>query len=120
MSRAYQVVEPRELSELCAAPGSVEIAVAILTWVVEQVAASLAAELGEAQIEVIRVEYHGAYPGIGIHYPIETGVDVGPLVERAISEILRTRSIVEFVRDLAVSGASWRGVTEKLMRPDGR
>jgi hypothetical protein len=115
MKKGYQIIEPPSLSGLFPRTASFDVTVALLSWLVETLRVELNDRLGGAEIELIRAEYQGAYPAIGIHYPAEEGEDLGLVVETAITELLRQRSMADFVSFLARARTDWRKVTDDLV-----
>jgi len=115
MNKGYQIIEPACLGELMTLNGSVDVAVALLSWLVEILRIDLEDRLNGAQIELIRAEYHGAYPAIGVHYPRTDAEDLGPVVETTIAELTGRRSIADFAAFLARVRMDWRKVADDLM-----
>lgn len=66
------------MGELLGVSTSSEITIALLSWLVELVHTELKDRLCDVEIEVIGVEYLGAYPAIGIHYTTPETDDLGP------------------------------------------
>ena len=117
MSKNYQIVEPPTLAGLFGTPANFDIAVALFTWLIDRLREDLKEQLVGAELEVIRAEYHGAYPAIGIHYDSDTDPnDLGPLVESTIAKLLSERTLADFLSFVASSKIDWKEVTDKLVR----
>jgi hypothetical protein len=91
-------------------------AVALLTWLVPRIQREVAAVVDGVRVAVIRVDYLGAYPALGLTYE---GVvqDAGPVAIRAAEELLASTSLAEFLASLDLSNTDWRVVEEEVMRP---
>ncbi|MDP2307876.1 MAG: hypothetical protein Q8P18_17755 [Pseudomonadota bacterium] len=114
MARGYQIIEPAGLDRLLGAPPSFPVGVALLYWLIEQLKLELGPRLDGLEVEVIRVEYHGAYPALGVHYREEVG-DIAPLLERTIDRLLRDRPVASFVAFLVDHPADWGEVCTQLL-----
>jgi hypothetical protein len=119
MSKGYQIIEPDTLVGLFADPKYFELSVALFTWLIERLREDLKEQLVPAELDIIRVEYCGAYPAIGIHYHDRNPNDLGPLVESTIAKLMSERPVLEFVSFVARSKLDWREVTDKLMKSQG-
>lgn len=114
--KGYQVMELSQLDSLFADPKYFDIAIAIFHWLIKELREELKGQIDNIQVDIIRVEYIGAYPTLGIHYenPNETP-DMEPLIETAINQLLRERTVIELISFIAQSEINWRDVTAKLM-----
>jgi hypothetical protein len=117
MSKGYQLLETPCLSDLVAAPKNFDLSVAVLSWLVEVISEELKEQLDRAEIEVIRAEYFGAYPALGIHYKGDPEEDLGPIVEAMAAKVLRERPVSDFVSYLMRAGTDWRKVTDDIVGP---
>ena len=115
MSEGYQVVEPECLSALTASPHQVEFAVAVLYWLQQALRAELGSRLEGVDIDIIRVEYHGAYPALGLKYR-EKVPAIGRLVEDAANRLLRNRSVADLSDFIARTDRNWGQLSRDLMR----
>lgn len=122
MSGGYQLLDklvPPQLDRLCAHPKYFTFAVAILSWLAEQLTVELKEQLVDAQITVIKAEYLGAYPCLAIHYdhPAEAQ-DLAPLVKAGIKGLLENRSILDLMDFIGAGGRDWNMFTTALMSPE--
>jgi hypothetical protein len=117
MKKGYQLIEPGSLSELLPLTSTFDVTIALLSWLVDVLRAELKERLGSAELQVIRGEYQGAFPAIGIHYRVDEGEDLGPVVEAAIRDVLSQRPTSDFVSFLARSRTDWRRMTNDLLGP---
>lgn len=117
MKKTYQIVEPVVLSELLGEPRAFEVTIALLSWLVDLTNKELKDQLQGAEVEVIRAEYHGPYPAIGVCYESATASDLGPLVEATIARMLRDRAAQDFVDFLGRVTTDWRREAERLVGP---
>ncbi len=116
MKKGYQVMELSLLDPLFSQRKYFDFAIAIFYWLIRELHVELKDQLAGAQIEVIRVEYLGAYPALGIHYGNSGEVkDLEPLVEATIYRLLQEKPVIELVTFIAASGTDWKEVTTKLM-----
>lgn len=116
MSKGYQLLEAAApLAKFLANPKTLEVSVLILAWLAAQLSVELKDQLIGAHIEVIRAEYQGAYPALGIHYEREDKEDLGPLVEMKMAELLRSRSILELLQFAQEAKITWRHRADQLM-----
>jgi hypothetical protein len=115
MKKSYQIIEPAALGTLLGKPKSFDFTLAILSWLIDLVRAELRDQLDGAQIELIRAEYHGAYPAIGIHYDRPEKEDLGPLVEATLSKLLQERTGLDFASWVVRADADWRKLTDDLL-----
>ncbi len=116
----YQLIEPAPLADLQAnarVGGGAAVALAVLAWLVAAVPDELGEKLAVAELHVIRAEYHGAYPTIAIRYEALDAPDLGPLVEEAITRILRDRAAIDFVAFVSKSSRNWSCEAEDLLAP---
>lgn len=114
MPEGYQVLEPPSLAPLLANPRGWDVAVAALYWVIDELRLELAEHLDGVRLEVIRVEYQGAYPALGVQYLVEMD-DLGPLIEDAVDQIVLTRPASSLFRYVGSSGRDWHRVAAELL-----
>lgn len=105
----YQLIEPATLDRVFAVPGNFAIAVAMFHWLIDELHRELGDQLQGVTLQVVRVEYLGAYPALGLQYERE-GHDVGPLVEQTIERILRSRPVASFAQFVGQSRLDWDAV----------
>lgn len=117
MSKNYQIVEPPSLAGMFGAPRNFDIAVALFTWLIVLLREDLKEQLIGAELEVIRAEYHGAYPAIGIHYDTNPD-DLGPLIEATVAKLLSERSVIEFISFVETSKIDFKEMTDSLVRSE--
>ncbi|MES2645038.1 MAG: hypothetical protein V4850_36465 [Myxococcota bacterium] len=113
MNRGFQIVEPEGLSKILGTPEDFPITVALLHWLIEQLKLELGAMLDSLELEVIWVEYLGAYPALGIRY-LEEREDAAPLIESTIDRLLRERPVASFVDHLARYPSDWVAFSARL------
>lgn len=115
MKKGYQIIDAAGLKRLLAVTTSFDLTIALLSWLVELLHGELRERLTGVEIEIIRAEYYGPYPAIGIHYPMQDTNDVGPLVETTIEELLKQRPVADFSAFLARTPTDWRKATDDLI-----
>jgi hypothetical protein len=93
--------------------------IAIEHWLIQELNSELKKYLVGAQIEVIKVEYIGAYPGLGYRYKNPNAIDnLGPLLEVSINRILKEKSMMDFISFLEAqkaNGTDWNALATKIM-----
>jgi hypothetical protein len=114
MDRGYQIVEPEGLALLLGVPADFPVCVALLRWLIEEIELELGPALTGIELEVIRVDYQGAYPALGVHYR-EAVEDVAPMLEGAIERLLRDRPVAHFVDFLVRNPTDWAGISARLL-----
>ena len=114
MKKGYQIIEPLCLSDLYSDPRHFEFAVTLFHWIVDELRNELNSEIKGIDIDVIRVNYLGAYPAIGISY-INESKDMAPLIESAIDHLVARKPIIDLVSFIAKSNIDWKKETERLM-----
>ncbi len=112
----YQVIEVPTLTRLAANPTMTRFAVALLTWLAPKVQQEVSAAVSGARVSVIRVEYLGAYPALGLTYE-RAGEDAGPIAVDAAERLLASTSLTEFLSSLDLSSTDWSGVEQAVMGP---
>ncbi|NOJ95627.1 hypothetical protein HMI51_22170 [Corallococcus coralloides] len=113
-SKGYQIIEPSSLGMLTACPDKHEFAVAMLQWLVQGLQVELKDQLRGVEISLIRVEYQGAYPALGVRYVNEPN-DLGKLIEQTADRLLQERSVSDFAAFLVREKVDWARRTADLM-----
>lgn len=94
----YQIVELEAIDKLIVSQASLHIQVAIILWLIDHAKFSLKRD--DIKLALIKVEYAGAYPAIGIEYISQTFEDLEPIViqecELALNNIT-VNGLVEFI-----------------------
>jgi hypothetical protein len=117
-TKGYQVIEPTALAPLLSDPSNHVLAVMTLSWLIEQLQGTLGGQLEGVSLEVIRVEYHGAYPALGVHYTSESS-DLGPVIEACVEGLLRDRSVGDLVEYVVRRRVDWAERTATLLLREG-
>lgn len=114
--KGYQLMMLSELDKIAANPKYFDIAVAMYHWLIPELYHTLQDQLSGIQLEVITINYFGAYPSLGIHYenPNHTH-NVGDLVETEIYRLLREKPAMEFITFIANSGKDWKAIAGELL-----
>lgn len=102
MPGGYQLVEPAALSGLLARPRTGDLAAEVLGCVLACAREGLGDVLSRegAELEVVRVEFLGSYPALGLRYSREGMRDLGPTIESFVEELVRTRSAFDLIAHL--------------------
>ena len=59
---------------------------------------------------MIRAEYHGSFPAIGIRYASDDTPDLSPLVEESVERALGSTPVMSLVSFLGASEVDWSAV----------
>jgi len=97
-------------------PKNFDVAVAILSWLAEEVERELRQTMGGAKLKVIRAEYEGAHPVIAIRYNDGHQGDLGPSVSATIAGLVERKTIRDFIDYLGKRKTDWRAKTDELMK----
>ena len=113
----YQIIEPvgLGLGRLYAWSSNAPIAVALFSWLIDELRKELKDELQGVSLSILRVEYAGPYPVIAVHYDVDVP-DVGPHIEAAIGRLVQ-RPVSEFVHYLGRNPPNWVEETRRIMAP---
>ena len=116
MKKGYQLLEMRALDNLAKWPHQHILLVPILFWLIDEIKLELKEELKNVELEVIKAEYHGAYPCLGIHYFNQKNPeDIGPIVEATIERLLSKKTAFDFVKHAEKGNINWNDVLKKVM-----
>jgi hypothetical protein len=114
MYKGYQLIPSDRLDSLVRAFKHSDFLIAIHHWLIPQLNAELKDQLANVELEVIKIEYLGAYPGLGVHYLAEIP-DVAPLIEATIDRLLQERPVSELITFIVASGIDWQAETSRIM-----
>ena len=113
-----QIVVPESLRYLLADSKYHEYAVLILHWLIPELYKELKDELKGVKVEVVKIEYLGAYPALGLQSetinPYNSRLD--ELVETTVEKLLRDKSIIEIIDFMTTDDVDWKDVTNNIMR----
>ncbi len=112
--KGYQIVEPEILEEWLGANRNQEFLVALLYWIAKNLQLDFGARFPGVIIEVIKVEYLGAYPAIGIHYPNDQIPDLAASINLATNHLLSDKTVIDFAKYLFAENTKWGEVTSHL------
>ncbi len=113
--KCYQIVEPEILEQWLRVGQNQEILVALLSWIVKRLRVDFEKPYPGVSIDVIRVEYAGAYPAIGVHYPDDLTVDLAVPIQAAINRLLSNASLIDFLKYVFEEGPRWTEVSDGLL-----
>lgn len=120
MEKGYRLIEPSGLSDIMANVKHHPIAVALLHWLIEELHDQMKNRLDGIELEVIQVNYHGAYPCLGAHYVRSHRVDddqLEKLIAMIANRLLDGHAVSRFTGFLARTDVDWKAVTERIMTP---
>lgn len=114
MRTGYQIVEPTGLDPLIKTPSREGIAIAILQWTIETLRCRHPELVDAVTVEVICVQYLGAYPAIGIRYHEAITADYGPAISAAIDNILEQYTMSDFLSFMEQNNTDWHEVWKTM------
>ncbi len=114
--KSYQIIEPEVLYLRENLSVHAALLYGILIWLVEQLRNCNDEKFNNIEFDVIRVEYVGKYPAIGIHYKNPDVSDVSEYVEEKIEHLLKTRSVMDFLASSLSKNEDWQNKLDALMR----
>jgi len=115
MTRGYQIVEPELLAPLLSNPQQIDASLMVLAWLIGEVHRELNGQLEGVEIEIIRVEYMGAYPALGVWYSRAAMADLGKLIEQTTDRILKKKNVAEFAAFCAGTDTDWAAMRKRVM-----
>lgn len=111
----YEICEPEIFGEWLATVKNRSILVPFLTWILGRVDDELKDKFPELNIEIIKVEYSGIYPAIGIRNDDNIPENAIKILESLLEEILRTASVYDFVDFVFKDDTDWNDVAQRLL-----
>lgn len=111
----YEIFEPEIIGEWFSVIKNQSVLVALLTWIIDKIRISLIAQNQNLILELIKVEYHGCYPAIGIKVNETTPDNFIDVLEIFTREILHRTSVYDFLEFLFANDIDWVKVTKKLL-----
>src|SRR5690606_20846137 len=101
---------------LSANPKYFELAVILLSWLIDELHKELSEELSNAELEIIADGFMGKHPILGVHYET-TRYDssLEDLIERTIDKIIRDSKIERLIRYIVRDDKDWSVETQKIM-----
>lgn len=94
----YQIVELEALDKLIISQASLHMQISIILLLIDHVKYSL--KRNDIELAIIKVEYVGAYPAIGIKYILQTSEDLEPIVTQECETALNSvtvNDLIEFI-----------------------
>lgn len=113
--RGYTVVEPKILGDWLGTMKNREILVAMLSWLVMQVQDTLIKKFPGLHLEVLSIEYMGAYPAIGLQADDSIPDDIEDKIDSLIKELLSSTPLFKFAEFVFDNNVDWREEAEKLL-----
>ncbi|PHV35630.1 hypothetical protein [Janthinobacterium sp. BJB304] len=118
-NEGYEIYEPEVLGDWLGVVNNQAALVGFLMWLVEELKPLLLAKFPKLSLEVIKVEYLGTYPALGIKNSADyAAVDVAVFMESAIGEILQRTSVSVFLEFLFGSDVDWSEVANRMLNRD--
>ncbi|MEP6987731.1 MAG: hypothetical protein ABI970_19165, partial [Chloroflexota bacterium] len=107
MAKGYRIIEPIQIDPLLKYDRYHSHAMPIFYWLIGELYKELKDQLADVEIEVIKVEYMGAYPALGLYYEIKPyeapNFELEKTVEETANRLLRERPISEIINFIVAS-----------------
>jgi hypothetical protein len=116
MSNAgYTVIEPPSLEEWLGTVKNRAMLVALLSWLRHRLSKALKDDYPALIIDVIKVEYLGVYPALGVHGTNDVAADIPERVNALTEQILSGSSVVDFLNFALDDGIDWTAEAQALL-----
>ncbi len=119
MNRGYRIIEPILINSMIVDKKYHAYAVSVLFWLVEAIYKALEDQIDTFDLEVIKVEYMGVYPALGLQYesmPYEApNYPLEKLIEETANRLLSEKPISELIKYIAASVVDWNEMTAWIM-----
>ena len=112
----YTVIEPPSLDEWLCKVKNQAMLVALLTWLQQRLSQVLGDEFPSLQLEVIKVQYIGAYPALGIRGG-NFSDDLPERIDLLTKRILLNSPVNDFLNFALDDQIDWDAKAQKLLGP---
>jgi hypothetical protein len=97
----YQIIEIVAIDKLIVSQTSLHVQVSILLWLIDYTKRSLKRD--DIELTLIKVEYVGAYPAIGIKYISQTSEDLEDVVTQEWETVLSSVTMKDFIEFIGLN-----------------
>lgn len=100
------LIEPPALDALVASTANAGVRLALLEWVIAAAQKRLDETGARVELEAIRIEYVGAYLGIGARVPSDDE-SLLPVVVETIERVIAEHGVADFIAFVASTACDW-------------
>ena len=113
----YTIIEPPSLEEWLGTVQNRAMLVALLSWLRLRLSEALKDDSPALRIDVIRVEYLGAYPALGVRGTHDVPADIPERLNALTEQILSGSSVADFLNFALDDGIDWTAEAQTLLGP---
>jgi len=113
----YTIIEPPSLEEWLGTVKNRAMLVALLSWLQLRLSETLKDNSPALRIDVIRVDYLGAYPALGVHGNNDVPADIAERLNALTEQILSSSSVADFLNFALDDGIDWTVEAQTLLDP---
>ena len=113
----YTIIEPPSLEDWLGTVRNRAMLVALLSWLRHRLSDALKDDSPALRIDVIKVEYLGAYPALGVHGTDDVPADITERLTALTEQILSGSSVVDFLNFALDDGIDWTAEAQTLFGP---
>ncbi|MCC2974214.1 hypothetical protein [Massilia sp. IC2-476] len=113
----YTIIEPPSLGEWLGTVKNCGMLVALLTWLRHRLSEALKDDFPVLRIDVIKVEYLGTYPALGIQCSDDVPSDIDARLNDLTNRILSDSSVTDFLNFALDDGIDWTAEAQTLLSP---
>lgn len=113
----YTIIELPSLGEWSVTVKNRGMLVALLTWLRHRLSEALKDDFPELRVDVIKVEYLGAYPALGIQRGDSVPSDIDARLNDLTERILLESSVTDFLNFALDDGIDWTAEAQTLLGP---
>ena len=112
MKNGYLIVEPASLLSLFGNPKCADLAILVLHWAAKEIETRL--DNKSLIVEVIRVEYMGAYPALGVRGGVlPDGLE--NRIEEIVGDLLGESSVRTLISYATSANIDWRNFSKEVL-----
>lgn len=113
--KGYQVMVLPILDELFSNPTNFTFSIIIFDWLISEMRKR--GVLQGIDVEIIKVDYMGAYPCLGINYhDPNTAINKEASIEETVRSILHQKTTYDFVQYVMSTSKNWDEMTKQIMK----
>lgn len=113
----YTIIEPPSLEDWLGTVKNRAMLVALLSWLRLRLSEALKDDSLALKIDVIRVEYLGTYPALGVHGIDDVPADIPERLNGLTEQILSGSSVADFLNFALADDIDWTAKAQTLLGP---
>lgn len=110
----YTIIEPPSLERWLGTVKNRAMLVALLSWLRHRLSKALKDDSPALRMDVIRGEYLGAYPALGVHGTEDIPADIPERLNALTEQILSSSSVADFLNFALDDGIDWTAEAQTL------